>query len=94
MGLINWIFDFYQQYRIDEIRGQNERLRAEAAVRGPTGQIDQERLERALGEIALAVKTVRQVMIDKGVCSAEEFHNKLRQVDLDDGRADGRTPIP
>ncbi len=94
MGLINWIFDFYQQYRIEELRGQNERLRTEASVRGPSGEIDQERLERALGEIALAVKTIRQVMIDKGVCSPEEFHHKLEQLDLEDGRRDGRAQIP
>jgi len=30
MGLINWIFDFYQQYRIDELRTETARTRAEA----------------------------------------------------------------
>lgn len=93
MGLINWIFDFYQQYRIDQLRDQAARVKAEASVTGAAGRIDAERLENALGELALAVKTVQRMMVDKGVCSAEEFHGKLRQVDLEDGRADGRAPV-
>ena len=47
-------------------------------------------LEAAIGELALAVRTLQRLMIDKGVCSAEELHNKLQQVDLEDGKADGR----
>jgi hypothetical protein len=93
MGLINWIFDFYQQYRIDQLRDETARVKAEASVRSPGGQIDAERLENALGELALAVKTIQRMMVDKGVCSAEEFHGKLRQVDVEDGRADGRAPV-
>jgi len=27
MGLINWIFDFYQQYRIDQLRDEAARPR-------------------------------------------------------------------
>jgi hypothetical protein len=93
MGLINWIFDFYQQYRIDQLRDEAAKVKAEASVKGPGGGVDVERLETALGELALAVKTVQRMMVDKGVCSAEEFHGKLRQVDLEDGRADGRAPV-
>jgi hypothetical protein len=93
MGLINWIFDFYQQYRIDQLRDEASRVKAEASVKGVGGQVDVERVENALGELALAVKTVQRLMVDKGVCSAEEFHGKLKQVDLEDGRADGRAPV-
>src|SRR5678815_1938343 len=53
MGLINWIFDFYQQYRIDQLRDEAARTRAEASsVRSPTGNVDADRLERAIGELA------------------------------------------
>jgi hypothetical protein len=93
MGLINWIFDFYQQYRIDQLRDEATRVRTEASVKGAGGAVDVERLEAALGELALAVKTVQRMMVDKGVCSAEEFHGKLRQVDVEDGRANGRAPV-
>lgn len=93
MGLINWIFDFYQQYRIEQLRDEAAKVKAEASVSKPGGQIDAQRLETALGELALAVKTVQRMMVDKGVCTAEEFHGKLRHVDLEDGKADGRAPV-
>jgi hypothetical protein len=87
MGLINWIFDFYQQSRI-------ERLREEVAMRrGPGEAIDADRLERAIGELALAVKTVQRLAVEKGLCTADEFQRKLRQIDAEDGRSDGRAPL-
>lgn len=87
MGLINWIFDFYQQSRI-------ERLHDEVAMRsGPDRSLDADRLERAIGELALAVKTVQRIAVEKGLCSADEFQRKLREIDAEDGRADGRAPI-
>ena len=91
MGLINWIFDFYQQYRIDQLQRDTSQARAEASVRTPTGTVDAEKLERAVGEMALAVKTVQRMMVEKGVCTADDFRTKLQQVDLEDGRADGRS---
>ena len=94
MGLINWIFDIYQHTQIDKLRDETARARAEAAsVRGAGGQVDTARLERALGELALSVKTVQRMLVDKGVCTTEEFAGKLQQIDLEDGRADGRTPV-
>lgn len=91
MGLINWIFDFYQQYRIDQL--QREAAQAQAGVRSPAGSVDADRLERAIGELALAVKTVQRVMVEKGICTPQEFHDRLRVIDLEDGREDGRAPI-
>ncbi len=93
MGLINWIFDFYQQYRIDQIQKETSQARAEASVRTAGGSVDAERLERALGELALAVKTLQRIIVDKGVATPQELAEKLRQTDLEDGRADGRAPI-
>lgn len=94
MSLLNWIFDFYQQYRIDQLREETARTRAEASiVRSPVGQIDADRLERALGELALAVKTVQRIAVEKGLCTPDELHQKLLAVDLEDGQADGRIPL-
>jgi len=94
MGLINWIFDFYQQYRIDQLRDEAARSRAEAAsVRGAGGGVDTAKLEAALGEMALAVKTIQRIAVEKGLCTMEEFHAKLRAIDLEDGHADGRAPL-
>ena len=94
MGLINWIFDFYQQYRIDQLRDETSRSRAEATtVRAPTGTLDIERLEKALGELALSVKTIQRIAVEKGLCTPEELHQRLTAIDLEDGRADGRAPF-
>jgi len=91
VGLINWIFDFYQQYRIDELR--KETVQA-AAVRGAGGTVDAERLERALGELALAVRTLQRTLVEKGVCTQQELHDRLKAIDLEDGQADGRLRTP
>jgi hypothetical protein len=63
------------------------------SVRTPAGAVDAEKLERAVGEMALAVKTLQRMMVEKGLCTSDDFRNKLQQVDLEDGRADGRAPI-
>ncbi len=88
MGLINWVFDFYQQYRIEKLHTST--AQAQAGVRSGGGGVDAERLDRAIAELALAMKTLQRVMIEKNVCTADDFREKLRQVDLEDGRADGR----
>ena len=98
MGLINWIFDIYQHTQIDRARQEAADARAEVSrIRqtAPSGgsNVDAERLERALGELALATKTIQRLMLEKGVCSHEEFGEKLKQIDMEDGRADGRSPI-
>lgn len=88
MGLINWIFDFYQHSRIEKLQDQL----ADARVRTQSGGVDAAHLERALGELALAVKTVQRLAVEKGLCTPAEFQEKLRQIDLEDGRGDGRAP--
>ena len=94
MGLINWIFDIYQHSQIDKARQEAGQARAEAAaIRGSGGSVDTARLEHALGELALATKTLQRVLVEKGVCGAEELNQKLLQIDREDGRADGKAPI-
>ena len=94
MGLINWIFDLYQHSQIDQARSEAARAHAElAAVRSGASGVDAERLERALGELALATKTLQRTLVEKGVCTPEEFARMLRSVDEEDGRRDGRSPL-
>ncbi len=93
MGLINWIFDIYQHTKIDRNEQETERLRAEMAyLRNSQGNVDQDRLVRAIGELALAVKTVQRLAVEKGLCTEAEFQQKAQSIDLEDGRADGRAP--
>ncbi len=93
MGLINWIFDFYQHSRIERVHDEARDLRAELdSIRSTRGDVDSERLLSAVGELALAVKTVQRLAVEKGLCTDAEFQRRLREVDLEDGRADGMAP--
>jgi hypothetical protein len=94
MSLINWIFDIYQHTRIEDARREAAEARAElSAVRRGEGGVDAARLQRALEELALGVKTLQRMMIDKGVCDAGEFKALLDRIDREDGAADGRSPV-
>lgn len=94
MGLINWIFDFYQQSRIERAGNEAAQLRSEVAMlRNQGGSLNDERIVRAVGELALAVRTVQRLCVEKGMCTEAEFHQRLRAIDLEDGRADGQAPI-
>ncbi|MBK7669985.1 MAG: hypothetical protein IPJ24_01165 [bacterium] len=95
MGLINWIFDIYQHTQIDKARDEARQARIEASsVRmGGGGGIDTARLERSLGELALATKTVQRMMVAKGICTREEFAALMREIDREDGVEDGRAPL-
>ncbi len=94
MGLINWIFDFYQHSKINDARDEAAQLREEvAALRGSRGDVlDDDRVLRAIGELALAVKTVQRLAVEKGLCTEAEFHQRLREIDREDGRLDGMAP--
>lgn len=94
MGWINWIFDIYQHSKIDDARSETAAMRAELAnMRHGGGGVDAGRLEDAMGELALATKTLQRMMVDKGVCTSSEFSTLLNQVDLEDGRRDGKSPL-
>lgn len=93
MGLINWIFDIYQQSRIEDLHREARVARQEAmTLRGSAGAIDGDRLERAIGELALAVKTVQRMAVQKGLCTPDEFSRLMDQIDREDGRRDGMAP--
>jgi hypothetical protein len=95
MGWINWIFDIYQHTQIDKAQSAAAEARAAAAsIRSSGNTVDAARLERALGELALATKTIQRLLVEKQICSHDEFGAKVRQIDLEDGQGDGRSPIP
>lgn len=94
MGLINWMFDLYQHSRIEDLHRQAQSARAEAfAIRGAASGsgAGSAALERAIGELALAVKTVQRLAVQKGLCTAEEFARTMEAIDREDGAADGMT---
>ncbi len=93
MGLINWIFDIYQHTQIDAAREETRSMRSELASMHGNGFVNGAKLERALGELALATKTMQRMLVEKGVCSADELAQRMHAIDLEDGVVDGRGPI-
>jgi hypothetical protein len=93
MGLINWIFDIYQHTQIDKARDEARQARLEASTLRGGGSVDVARLERTVGELALATKTVQRMMVAKGLCTREEFAAMMREIDREDGVEDGRAPL-
>ena len=94
MGLINWIFDIYQHTQIDKAKSEAAAVRAElASVRASGGSVDAGRLTAALEELALATKALQRMLVEKGVCTSDEFAKTLREIDLEDGLADGRSRL-
>jgi hypothetical protein len=96
MGLINWIFDIYQQSRIEDLQREAQQARAEAwQMRSSSsgGGVDAARVEKALGELALAVKTIQRIAVEKGLCTPDELQRKMREIDREDGIEDGRAPV-
>jgi len=91
MGLINWIFDIYQHTQIDKARSEAAAARAElASVRTGGNSVDAARLQVTLEELALATKALQRTLVEKGVCSSDEFARTLREIDQEDGLLDGR----
>ena len=102
MGLINWIFDIYQHTQIDRARDEAVAARAEiaqlrreaaAAESGQDDLVDIDQLEDVLGELALSIKTLQRVMVQKNLVSKAEFAAILKAVDIEDGVEDGRSPL-
>ena len=97
MGLINWMFDIYQHTQIETARREAEEARREVSnlrASGGSGSVDAQRVEDALGEIALAIKALQRMMVERGVCTSAEFAQKLREIDAEDGEIDGKSPLP
>ncbi len=94
MGLINWIFDIYQHSQIDRARTEAAAARAElSSFRSGGSGVDAGRLQAALEELALATKALQRVIVDKGLCSADELRSAVRAIDREDGVEDGRARL-
>ncbi|HIF41526.1 MAG TPA: hypothetical protein EYQ74_10550 [Planctomycetes bacterium] len=96
MSLINWIFDIYQHGRIDRAEKESQAVRQELAqmrASASAGTAGAPHGDRVAGELALSIKTLQRMMVQKGLCTAEEFKTLLDEVDVEDGQRDGRAPI-
>lgn len=96
MSLINWIFDIYQHGRIDRAEKESQAVRQELAqmrANATTGSDRAPHSDHVAGELALSIKTLQRMMVQKGLCTPQEFTALLDEVDAEDGKRDGRAPI-
>jgi hypothetical protein len=94
MSLINWIFDAYQHHKLDQTRQETSQLRSELEhMRQAGGGMNEAHLQQAVGELALAIKTIQRLAVEKGLCTRDEFQRMMREVDAEDGRIDGQAPV-
>lgn len=96
MSLINWIFDIYQHGRIDRAEKESQAVRQELAQMRAAANAGSDRAphsDRVAGELALSIKTLQRMMVQKGLCNSEEFTALLDEVDAEDGQRDGRAPV-
>ena len=93
MSLINWIFDAYQHHAIDRAHDEAQRLRSEVETLRSARGVDSDRLLAAIGELALAVKAVQRLAVEKRLCTEAEFRAMAERIDREDGRTDGRATL-
>ena len=105
MGLLNWMFDLHQQQAIEDNRRERYAQRWEvleeiaaakdeaALLREEAKRLDNDHLEQAVAELALAVKVIQRVLIESGVVSPDRLTQMVDIVDLEDGVADGRSTL-
>ncbi len=96
MSLINWIFDIHQHGRIDRAEKESQAVRQELAQMRANATVGSDRgphIDKVAGELALSIKTLQRMLVQKGLCTAEEFMALLDDVDAEDGKRDGRAPI-
>ena len=105
MGLLNWMFDLHQQQAIEDNRRDRYAQRWEvleeiatakeeaALLREEAGRLNNDHLERAIGELALAVKAIQRLLVESGHIDANRLAEMVTVVDLEDGAADGQSPV-
>jgi hypothetical protein len=61
--------------------------RPECSNRSPCREasLDASRLEKAFGELALAVKAIQRIAVEKGLCTPDELQRKMLEIDREDG---------
>src|SRR5262245_31993098 len=100
MGFFHFLFDndWLQRADIEQLRAESDRVttalnHSTDSVRRADERIAE--LEESLAHLALFNRTLLRMLIEKRVCTTEEFANLFRMIDVEDGVADGKmTPKP
>jgi len=91
MSIFDFMFPNSQYIDIQLLKAENSKLasRIEAISNSdPEARIEQ--LEQEVGELALVCKTLMRTLLEKRVCTGQEIENLFKQIDLEDGVADGK----
>lgn len=83
---MDFLFDVYQQGKINEARQQAERAKNKADRFAD----DIKSLERRLDRLALASQALWEMLRDAGHHSDEALAAKMQEIDLRDGSSDGK----
>ncbi|MBL8760046.1 MAG: hypothetical protein JNL50_01970 [Phycisphaerae bacterium] len=84
--MFDLIWDLIQQSRISNL--QSEADSARAASRTTDARVAE--LERTVESLTLMTMALGELLAQKGVVSSEEIEARVRDIDLSDGKLDGR----
>ena len=95
MSIFSYLFDNEWIQRTDINRLDEKAEAIEAHLWSERNRSDDVRLEvrelrRDVSRMLLALETFQRVLADKGICSAEDFVQRMRAVDGEDGVVDGQ----
>lgn len=91
MSIAHYLFDhdWLQRSDIEDLKQQAARL--ESRQRRDRELYERvEELEQDVGELALLCKTLMNLLLEHQVCTGKQLEDMMRQVDLEDGVADGK----
>ncbi len=99
MSIFNYIFDsdWSQRSDIEALKSQNASLVGRSRERRSKEAANEarvEELEQEVGELALLCKTMMQILLEKRVCTGQEFEALIADLDAADGVSDGKVTKP
>lgn len=83
------IWDLIQQHRIDTL--QNEADHARASSASAESRVAQ--LEQTVESLTLMTMALAELLAEKGIVQSSELEARVREVDLSDGRLDGKVKL-
>jgi len=93
--VVNLVWNAVQQNQINKHDANAEAVQGEVAQQQAGMQITVEQVEERLGHLALICRALFELLQEKTGVTQLELAAKITEVDLRDGKSDGRmTPLP
>ncbi|MCC5846747.1 MAG: hypothetical protein JJU29_01530 [Verrucomicrobia bacterium] len=79
MSIWKYVFDndFLQRVDIEDLRSKQTKLQTSASVERRKLLLRVSELEEELGETAVVLRALKELMLEKGLCSEEDLKRKL-----------------